>query len=442
MNRPVETPVEESAVARAGARRRWLWTALAAALLVLAAYFAYHRFGGAPSPEPPHGAGRFGGPAGAGGPTPVVAVPARTGSIDVYLNGLGTVTPDRTVTVRSRVDGQLLRVLFQEGQAVKPGELLAEIDPRPFEVQLAQAEGQLLRDRALLDNARLDLARYQKLFAEDSIAKQQVDTQAALVRQYEGTVKIDQSQIDNARLQITYSRVTAPVGGRVGLRLVDPGNIVHASDANGIVIITQLQPVSVVFTIPQDNVPAVMKRVRAGDALPVEALNREQTVRLAEGTLASVDNLIDPTTGTVKLKARFANEDSALFPNQFVNVRMRIDTLHDATLIPSSAVQRGAQGMYVYVVKDDHTVTVRPVKIGPSDGPRIAVTEGLAPGEQVVIDGVDRLREGAAVEVSERRPELNAPPEGRAAKGAQRGPRSGAPSGAGAARGGAGKAQR
>jgi membrane fusion protein, multidrug efflux system len=387
----------------------------------VAGYFAYRYFVPAPTSESTVATG---GARGAPRPTPVVAAPTQTGSIDVYLNGLGTVTPLQTVTVRSRVEGQLLRVLFQEGQIVQQGQVLAEIDPRPFEVQLHQAEGNMARDRALLENARLDLERYRTLFEQDSIAKQQVDTQASLVRQYEGAVKVDQSQIDNARLQLTYSRITAPVGGRVGLRLVDAGNIVRAGDTNGLVVITQLQPISAVFTIPQDNLPAVLKRMQSGEKLPVEAWDREQKTRLAAGTLTSLDNLVDPTTGTIKLKAQFANDDYALFPNQFVNVRMKLDTLRDTIVIPSVAVQRGAQGMYVYVVKADQTVTLRQVKLGPIDGLRVAIVEGLAAGETIVTDGMDRLRDGAAVEVAGQRPEFKAPIEGKGPPGKGQGRKS------------------
>jgi multidrug efflux system membrane fusion protein len=269
-------------------------------------------------------------------------------------------------------------------------------------VQLKQADGQLARDQALLANARLDLERYRTLLAQDSIAKQQVDSQESLVRQYEGVVKSDQSQVESARLQLTYARITAPIPGRTGLRLVDQGNIVRGGDATGIVVITQTTPIAVLFTVPQDALPAVIKRVQSGDELQVEAWDREQKAKLASGTLTAMDNLVDTATGTVKLKASFANDDSALFPNQFVNVRMKLDTASGQTVIPSAAIQRGGQGMFVYVVKDDETVTARAVKLGPIDGQRVAIAEGVAPGERVVVDGIDRLREGARVQVTKR----------------------------------------
>ena len=397
---PVAPPADPE---RPGRRRvrGWLWFLLIAAL-GCGGYYFYDRHKEKAAAERKEADSKKGFGKGMGGPTPVVAIPARNGRIDVYLDGLGTVTPLRTVAVRSRVEGQLMRVHFEEGERVKQGQLLAEIDPRPFEVQLKQAEGQLARDQALLANARLDVERYRTLLAQDSIARQQVDQQEALVRQYEGVVKSDQAQVDNARLQLTYARITAPIAGRVGLRQVDPGNIVRGGDANGIVVITQLAPIGVLFTVPQDSLPALMKRTQAGDRLPVEAWDREQKTRLAQGSLVAVDNLVDVATGTIKLKAQFRNDAAELFPNQFVNVRLKLESLEDQTVIAQSAVQRGGRGLFVYVVKEDMTVTARPVELGPADGPRVSVLKGVEPGERVVIDGIDRLREGTRVTLAKR----------------------------------------
>lgn len=347
------------------------------------------------------GKGRGGRFAGAGGPQPVAAATARTGDINIVQTALGTATALRTVTVRPRVDGQLKEVLFTEGQVVKENQTIAQIDPVPFQVALAQAEGALARDAAQLNNARLDLERYQKLLAQDSIAAQQVDQQAAAVRQFEGAVKVDQAQVDNAKLQLSYTNITAPIGGRLGLRLVDPGNMVRGSDANGIAVITQVDPISVVFTIPQDTLPRVLERLRTGDKPPVEAWDREQKNLLAKGSLITTDNQIDVATGTVKLKAQFPNGEARLFPNQFVNVRMVVDTRRGVVLVPSAAINRGAQGTVVYVVREDSTVTLRPVTTGPTEGQDTAIESGLRAGERVVIDGVDRIREGAKVEVTE-----------------------------------------
>ncbi|MBI5589747.1 MAG: MdtA/MuxA family multidrug efflux RND transporter periplasmic adaptor subunit [Deltaproteobacteria bacterium] len=332
---------------------------------------------------------------------PVSIAPARKADVGVYISGLGSVIPLSTVNVRSRVDGQLIEVHFLEGQSVNRGDLLATIDPRPFQVQLTQAQGQMVRDQELLKNARLDNQRYKQLWEQDSIPKQQLDTQEALVRQYEGAVKIDQGQIDSANLQLTYSRITAPASGRVGLRQVDPGNIVHASDANALVVITQLQPISVVFPIPEDNLPQVLDKLKNGARLQVEAYDREKKQKLATGTLLTVDNQIDPTTGTVKLKAVFPNRNNELFPNQFVNASLLVEVKVAAVVVPSAAIQRGPQGPFVYLVKPERTVSVQPVTLGVTQGDDTAITTGLALDDPVVVVGAEGLRDGSTVVVKE-----------------------------------------
>ena len=337
----------------------------------------------------------------------VATVAATQSDFPVYLTGLGTVTALRTVTVRSRVDGELIHVAFKEGQMVHAGDLLAEIDPRAFQVQLMQAEGQLLRDEALLKNAEIDLVRYKTLLEQDSIAAQQTVTQESLVKQFKGTVAMDRGLVADAKLQLSYARITAPIAGRLGLRLIDQGNIVQASDANGLAVITQIQPIAVVFTLPEDDLQAVMKQFHSGKSLPIEAYDRSGKIRLAEGQLLAVDNQIDISTGTVKLKGQFANENGALFSNQFVNIRMKMDTLRSVTIIPAAAIQRGTIGPFVYVVKEDQTISVRPLTLGPTEGEKVAVMEGLQPDELVVVDGADKLRENIKVKLITREPALS-----------------------------------
>ncbi|HMV18457.1 MAG TPA: MdtA/MuxA family multidrug efflux RND transporter periplasmic adaptor subunit [Zoogloea sp.] len=358
-------------------------------------------------------------------PQPVLLGEVQAGDIRVYVSALGSLVPRNQVTVRARVDGQLMKVVFREGQAVKAGDLLAEVDARPFEVAVAQAEGQLLRDKALLQNARIDLDRYKGLLAQDSIARQQVDTQEALVRQYEGTVKADQGAVDSARLQLSYTRITAPIAGRAGLRQVDPGNIVHASDTTGVVTLAQVSPITAVFAVPEERVAEVMARQKAGKPLAVEAWDREQRTLLATGRLIAADSQIDTTTGTLKLKAEFANEDGSLFPNQFVNVRLILDRLKAVPVLPTAALMQGDKGRYVYRVGADNTVAAVTVRLGAVDGERIAVEGGLDLGDKVVVDGLDKLRDGAAVEAIA--PDAaNAPGRKRPPKG---GPGGGGPGG-------------
>lgn len=328
---------------------------------------------------------------------PVLAAAAEARDVGVYLSGLGTATALYTVTVRTRVDGQLNEVAFREGQLVHKGDLLAQIDPRPFQVQLVQAEGQKAKDEAALKDAQLDLQRYQVLVEQDSIPRQQLDAQVATVHQLEATLKTDQGQIEAAKLNLVYSRIAAPITGVVGLRLVDPGNIVHATDANGLVVVTQVQPIAVVFTLPADQLPQVMPQIRAGRRLVVEAYDRDLKNRLATGSLLAVDNQIDPSTGTIRLKGVFPNQDSALFPNQFVNARLLVDTLRATVTVPAAALQRSPQSTFVYVVKPDSTVELRNVEVQLTEGDQASIRRGVSPGEVVVVDGTDKLQPGAKV---------------------------------------------
>ncbi len=340
-----------------------------------------------------------GGRGGGDAAIPVVGTRAQKGNIGVYFNGLGSVTPIYTVTIKSRVDGELMEVHFREGDTVKKGDMLMLIDPRPYQVQLTQAEGQIARDQATLENARTDLSLYEGRLKQNAIPEQQVATQRSTVKQSEATVKSDQGQVDSANLNLTYTKITAPITGRLGLRLVDPGNIVHASDQNGLVVITQMEPISVLFTISEDQLPTVLQKLRAGQTLTVEAYDREMKQKIASGTLTTVDNEIDQTTGTVRLRATFANTDHALFPSQFVNARLLVQQKRGVVLLPSAAIQRTSTTQFVYLVKPDSTVTVRNITTGTAEGESVEITSGLVAGDQVVMTGVDKLQEGSKVRV-------------------------------------------
>lgn len=372
--------------------------------------------------QPQQGAAGRGG-RGGGGPElpPVRVVQAETRSIAVTLKALGTVTPVNTVVVRSRLDGELVRVHFIEGQRVKAGEVLAEIDPRPYQVALAQAEGQRVENQARLTNARDDLEKLRSLFDRQLIPKQQLTAQESLVKQIEGSVQSNDAQVSNAKLQLSFTKVVAPISGRLGLRQVDVGNLVRSGDANGIVVITQLQPISVLFTVPESDLPAVLDALRSGNSPAVEAWDRAETALLTTGTLQTVDNQIDPTTGTIKLRAIFQNSDEKLFPNQFVNVNLKLSTVRAATVVPAAAIQRASFGTFVYVIKPDNKATIRKVTLGVSEGERVAITEGVAPGERVVLEGVDALREGVTVEIVGTGPVPQPSTEGPAPAPAQRG---------------------
>jgi membrane fusion protein, multidrug efflux system len=352
-------------------------------------------------------------------PTSVVAAAADKGDINITLNGLGTVTSLATVTIRTQISGYLTRVAFEEGQNVAQGALLAEIDSRPYEAALQQMQGQLARDQALLEGAKVDLVRYQRLATTNAIPQQQLDTQKALVKQYEGQVAADEGQVNTAKTNLAYCRITAPVSGRIGLRQVDPGNYVTPGDPNGLVVITQLKPISVIFTTPEDNLPTILGQLHKGATLPVTAFDRSGTRKLATGELKTIDNQVDTTTGTFKLRAQFPNDDEGLFPNQFVNVQLLVDVLRDTTVMPTAAIQRGSPGTFVYLVNPNNTVSVRVVSLGPSDGERVAVPSGLAPGDKVVVDGADKLRDGARVTI--RDPNSSSPSPAPATVGKRKG---------------------
>jgi multidrug efflux system membrane fusion protein len=389
-------PKEDQHTPPPSSSRRWKWL-LAAVVIGGAAYWFWPKLKNLqPSPPPAANTGRGKGK-GSGGTIPVVAVKAQRGSIGVYFTGLGTVTPINTVTAKSRVDGQLMKVLFSEGQIVQKDDVLVEIDPRPYQVQLEQAEGQQLRNLAMLKNARVDLERNKLLYAAKVISQQQLITQEALVTQYEGTIKSDQATVDNAKLNLTYCRITSPLTGLVGLRLVDAGNIIRASDANGMLVITQLDPISVIFSTSEDQLQPVLKRLRAGQQLRVDAFDREIKNKLATGTLQTIDNQIDPTTGTLKLRAVFDNKDGALFPSQFVNARMLVQQKNGVVLAPNAAIQRNSQNTYVWLVNDDRTVSIREITVGTSENDQSEISSGLEPGDMVVTVGVDKLQKGSKV---------------------------------------------
>jgi len=370
---------------RADVRRALRIGLVLAAFVVVIAYFTLRNGSKAARPTVP-------------APIAVVTANAKSGDQPIYLTGLGSVVGYKTVTVRTRVDGELVRVAVREGQMVSSGDLIAEIDPRPFQVQLEQAEAQKERDVALLENAKVDAERYRILYSQDSIPKQQLDTQIALVRQNEATVRADQAAIDNAKLQLIYTRITSPINGRIGLRQVDPGNMVHATDQGGLAVITQLQPIAVIFSIPQDNVPQVMKQLRAGRRMLVEAWDRDLKNKISTGSLLTIDNQADVATGTVRFKATFANNDNALFPNQFVNARLLVDVKRKAVLVPVAAVQHGPDTTFVFVVNDDDTVQTRDVVAGTIEAGVASIDRGLSPGETVVTEGVDKLQHGAKVQ--------------------------------------------
>jgi multidrug efflux system membrane fusion protein len=393
MNQPIKSLKEApsigtSAIAKPRSRRRLVLTSILA-LLIVAGIVWWSRQGSAPQ----QGGGRN------AAPMSIVPEVVGKGDIGININALGTVTSLATVTIRTQISGYLMKVVFKEGDEVKKGDLLAEIDSRPYEATLAQAKGQLARDEAMLKGAQVDLTRYQGLAAQNAVPHQTLDTQIALVAQDQGTVEADRAAVKSAEVNLQYCRIVSPLDGRVGLRQVDQGNYVTPGDASGLVVITQLKPISVLFPVPEDNLQAISKRIQAGAVLPAAAYDRSGAAKIADGTLQTFDSQIDPTTGTIKLRAQFSNEAETLYPNQFVNIRLLLDTHKDVTTMSTAGIQRGVPGTFVYLVNADNTVSVRPIKLGLTDGDRVEVLSGLAPGDRVVIDGADKLRDGAKINV-------------------------------------------
>jgi membrane fusion protein, multidrug efflux system len=375
-----------------GSNGKWIWTAIIVVILGVGTFYYLHQSKQKASSIQADAAPRA---------VPVSTAAVRKGDIGVYINALGTVTPVYTDIVTSRVQGEIVNVYYREGQLVHKGDPLLDIDPRPYQAQLTEAEGQLAHDQALLNEARIDLGRYQSAYDQNAIAKQQVDDQQQTVFQYEGTVKNDQGQVENAKVNLVYCHITSPIEGRVGLRLVDPGNIVQANSTTALVVVTQLQPITVIFSVAEDYLPQIQEQLRKGQRMAVDAFDRDQQKKLASGSLLTLDNQIDPTTGTLKLKAIFANENGSLFANQFVNARLLVDTTHNAILIPTAAIQRNAQGAFVYVVKPDQTATIRTITVGTTDGDTAAV-QGLQPGDTIAVKGFEKLQDGVKVAVQNR----------------------------------------
>jgi membrane fusion protein, multidrug efflux system len=401
MDLPERVDREETAP-RPVKSRWWIWLLVLGVVAVGGWYYhgahskSQAENSGANAPGGPGGPGQNG-PAGFNPIVPVVVATAQHGDVPIYFSGLGTATAYNTVTVHSRVDGQLISVAFKEGQFVHQGDVLAQIDPRPFQVVLEQAEGALAKDQAQRKDAETNFERYKLLFNEGVIPKQQLDTQQAQVGQFDGAIKTDQATIDSAKLQLSFTHITAPISGRIGLRLVDAGNMVHATDPGGLLVITQLQPISVVFSLPQDQLPQVVAKLRAGGQLPVNAFDRDDIAKIATGTLASIDNQIDTTTGTYKLKATFSNDNNILFPNQFVNVHLLVDTKRNLTVVPVTAIQRGPQGTYVYAVDKNNVAKIHTVTVAQSTNEEAGLSSGVNPGDTVVIDGQDKLQDGSQV---------------------------------------------